>query len=596
MSSLAVRLSHSTASHADDPATSVHTMLTAAPHRGDPENVAVRAGCAIGISRRDYDANSAAVAATEHSIVGFEGRLDNRSELAHSLGLPADAPIGQLIAEGFDAYREGLASRMRGRYCVAVSDGESLWAWRDHLGFGPAFYRVDEGGAYLATEAKQVAAGAGIGVAPDLTVVERILWGDFDDETPSAVRGVQRLAKASLLVIRQGRARTSRYWRPEDLLETRGRVAVPDLQDEFDALMSQACSRMLTGEDVVSLSGGMDSPAVAAYASPAYRRMTGRRLPAVSTVYPDYPRVDESSWVRLVADELDLDLETVPHEVDGIGRLDVWTKRFDGPVPALWITDLATQYQCCASRGMRTVLTGEIAEFVTDMRGSLVAHLLRHGRVGAVVRELGRQRRRGVRVNRLVRQAAVTAVPRRAMSLAIRHGWLDGTPPAPWIDGRRLREIEARTVVSPAQSWADWQSGAFVGPGLSIEADDVVQAVTGVTSRRPWADVDLWEWFLRLRAETKFPNDRRKGIARTLLRGRVPDQILDRRDKTYFNDTLLGNADYAELERWLRRPAHRFAGIDYPALAEALDRRDLDLPAYVWAKNLATAHAFVEAC
>ena len=70
------------------------------------------------------------------------------------------------------------------------------YAFRDHLGYGLLFYRYDGDGFYAATEAKQVVAGAGIRREPDLDVVEGIFFNSFDDETPCALRGVQRLPKA----------------------------------------------------------------------------------------------------------------------------------------------------------------------------------------------------------------------------------------------------------------------------------------------------------------------------------------------------------------------------------------------------------------
>jgi len=43
-----------------------------------------------------------------------------------------------------------------------VTDGRTLWCSRDHLGFQTSFYRDDPEALVVATEAKQVVAGAGI--------------------------------------------------------------------------------------------------------------------------------------------------------------------------------------------------------------------------------------------------------------------------------------------------------------------------------------------------------------------------------------------------------------------------------------------------
>jgi hypothetical protein len=121
----------------------------------------------------------------------------------------------------------------------------------------------------------------------------------------------------------------------------------------------------------------------------------------------------------------------------------------------------------------------------------------------------------------------------------------------------------------------------------------VCQAVCGVRARRPFADVDLWEFFLSLRADVKFPDTRAKRLLRQLLRGRVPDEILDRTDKTVFDDAVLANVDYATLRRLLVDPEHRIDGVDYETLGERLRGEKLGIVDYIWVTRLAAVHAFL---
>ena len=52
--------------------------------------------------------------------------------------------------------------------------------------------------------------------------------------------------------------------------------------------------------------------------------------------------------------------------------------------------------------------------------------------------------------------------------------------------------------------------------------------------------------------------------------------------------------DYPALRRWLSNPSHRIAGVDYGALGHQLEREQMELLHYLWAKDLAAAHAFLE--
>ena len=111
--------------------------------------------------------------------------------------------------------------------------------------------------------------------------------------------------------------------------------------------------------------------------------------------------------------------------------------------------------------------------------------------------------------------------------------------------------------------------------------------------RRPFADVDLWEFFLSLPAEIKYPDLRSKTLIRQLLRGRVPDEILDRRKKTYFDDHVMSQVDYGVLRQHLTKPEYPIVGVNYNLLAERLERQDLNLIEWIWVNDLVRIHAFL---
>jgi hypothetical protein len=149
-------------------------------------------------------------------------------------------------------------------------------------------------------------------------------------------------------------------------------------------------------------------------------------------------------------------------------------------------------------------------------------------------------------------------------------------------------------ALPPSRRWLEAQLTAFTGTSLHLPADNAIQEVVGVTERRPFADIDLVEFALSLRAETKHGDLRHKGFLRDLLRNRVPAVILDRMDKTVFNEFMVANIDYPVLRRWLLAPAGPpIPGVRYDILAERLERETMTLPEYVQAKDLATIHAFL---
>ncbi|HEX6131842.1 MAG TPA: asparagine synthase-related protein, partial [Actinomycetota bacterium] len=486
-------------------------------------------------------------------------------------------------------------ARMRGTFAGVVTDGRQAWGFRDHLGYRTLFHHDGPRGVTFASEAKQVVAAAGIPREPDLAALEQVLFGNLTDDTPSAFKGVARLPKSSILHVDAERVRVGRFWHPERLLET-GSYTDDELQERFDALMAQASARTLIGTDAVSLSGGIDSPAIAAYAAPEFRRRFGRAMPALSAVFPESPSVDETPYIEAVAEHLGMELHTYRRRAPILEDLRAWVELVDGPVPVFIWPDALTHYRTARDLGIRNLLNGAVAELVMDMRRHLLAHLIRAGRLGAAGRELRRQVDRGVGARAYARQVANAFMPRSVHQARLRrrppkHG--DRVPP--WLDVAKVNELAVAKAPSGRERWRYNQLGGFIGPGLSVEANEVAQHVTGVRARYPWADVDLWEFFLSIPAEDKFPDPGiSKSLVRRLLRGRVPDVILDRTDKTVFNEDFLSRADYAGLRPWLVDPPERIPGVDYALLKERIEAEDMGVFEYIWAKDLACAHAFLD--
>jgi asparagine synthase (glutamine-hydrolysing) len=385
----------------------------------------------------------------------------------------------------------------------------------------------------------------------------------------------------------------SRYWRPETLLES-ARLSEPDVSATFERLMTQAVARSLAGNPVISLSGGIDSPTLAAFAAPEHTRATGRPLAALATVYPNLPSVDESMYVQMIADFLGLQLFTCERKAKPFVSLRDWAALIDGPIPRLWLADAEEHYREARQLGFTTMLTGEVAEFVVDIRAHIIPHLLWRGRFKPLWRNLEASRARGTSIRRLGWDLASTFLPGFVDTTYVRFWGIRHRPRIPdWVSARMVNAGRAQSLAPVRHRWRDFQLSGFSGPGLSVEANEVCQMVCGIRVRMPWSDVDLWEFFLSLPAEIKHPYPRRKALIRQLLRGRLPDAILDRRDKSGFEASMIERFDYDAIHRWVINQPYRMPGIDYRRLAEHLERRDFDIVDIRWASDLANVHAFL---
>jgi hypothetical protein len=570
----------------------VERMLAAAPERGTRLWLHTEGRCSLGVSSTE-DQDDASVAAEDGLAVALCGRIDNLEDLSGRLGGDGRRPASAaaVVLAAFRTLGNAAPNSMRGAFSGVITDGSTIRAFRDHVGFGVVHYAEQAADVYVATEAKQVLAGSGSPRMPEHDFLVSLLYDRYEDETLCALKGVRRLPQGSILFGGPDGIRSSRFWRPDDLLETE-RPTNTAIQIRFDELMTQAVARMLTGRDVVALSGGIESAAIAAYASAEHRRRWGRPLSALSAVYPAYPAVDERTSIELLAKELDLSLHLfVPQEgpLDGLRE---WVQRA-GPAPSSF-SQPRELYITARDLGYRTILNGNYGELATDVgQPDLMAHLVRTGRLRALRALMAAQSIRGVPRRAMIRQLIRAAVP-SALVDAFEVRRRQHTFGPDWLDRTRIARHAPRQVRVRGR-WRQAQVASFYIPRLQVEADELEQAAVGVQVRWPWADVDLWEFFLRLPAETKYPDlQPRKLFVRRLLRGRVPDAILDRPVKTAYGEAEMKWVDYGFLRKLLRDPDERIPGVDYERLAQHLDDEDLRARDFRYVRKLAAIHLFLE--
>jgi asparagine synthase (glutamine-hydrolysing) len=576
-------------------------MLAAAPHRGSCISLRTRGSCILGVANRP-DSADASVSADGAVIAALSGRLDNASDLFQALvsaGTPPASAVGaDIVVAAFRAYGADAPRRMRGAFAGVVTDGTTLWCFRDHVGFRPLFYRDEPGVFVAASEPRQVVVGTHLSEEPDFSVLEQMFFGRMPSDAPAALKGVERLAQATTLNVSvENGIHKTRYWNPADLLET-AHISSGDLRDRFLELLRQAASRTLTGKDVILLSGGLDSSAVAAVAAPFSRARSGRSLGALSAVFPELPSVDERDYIELLAKSFGMELDTYRPRARALDDVDEWCRRFASPVPILSIPEVADAYALARQHGYENVITGEFAEFVFGNPIHVISHHLSRGHLRALTTLLAAERRRGASTRSLAGKLGETFLPGRAATWYLRKRGMDAPHRIPdWLDASKVNEVPFRADLLPPsrERWRRLQLAGTEGATISIEADEACAAMMGVTIRRPLADIDLWEFFLSLPAELKCPDLRFKSVVRGFLRGIVPDEILDRKRKTLFNDHVMTQVDYPTLRRLLIQPRHRLPGVDYSKLAQRIQQQNFNRFDWFWAKDLAWIHAFLGA-
>jgi len=543
---------------------------------------------------RDRDTH---IWSNDSMVVAVHGAIDNVEQLLAGNDGPRPTDTSNLAAiVARLATRQDpdeWAAQLKGAFTALVTDGRDIWVIRDHVGLRPVFMHRNGNGWFVATEAKQLHREMQ-STEPNLTYLQELLFGG-DSGVTVPFHGIDRVPRSSTTRLSPGEpSRSTRYWDPTRFVET------SDVRDPSEAagiirgLIGQAVTRSVTGNDVLALSGGLDSTTIAAFAAESHLEASGgHRLKALSAVYPDHPSVDESDLIEAVAKYKDLESHTFQLKARPLDDLSEWVGLLDGPGYTPSVPEIHEMYQEASKLGATTILTGELAEYVFSMRYQTLGHLLWNRRWRATRNLVAYDRSHGRGWLSFAREVGRSLAPSPILHAHYRSQGTKTVPPwvstsaLPWFTDRGL-------ILSVGDRWPAIQLQPIIGDHVvSFDDVDIASSLSGISVRHPLVDRDLWEFALSLRAEVKYPTLQSKALMRMAMDGLLPPEIVERRTKTFFDEAGYEKIDRQDLARWISTGAHRFEGVDYQLLRQRLESGDMSLNELDWAKNLARCHAFL---
>jgi asparagine synthase (glutamine-hydrolysing) len=212
--------------------------------------------------------------AASHTVLVFDGRLDNRDELGHELGLGAaelaQLPDSALALQACLRWDTAAVNHLVGDFALACwqTQRQRLWLARDPLGHRPLFWHRQPGFFAFASLPKALFAVAGV---PRELCEERLY--DFICLLPmvgpeSLYKDVYRVEPGHLLVLYGGQISTQRY----HSFDPEHQIHLPrddDYVQAFGEHLDRAVARQLRSSGVIAshLSSGFDSSTVTAVAA-----------------------------------------------------------------------------------------------------------------------------------------------------------------------------------------------------------------------------------------------------------------------------------------------------------------------------------------
>lgn len=221
----------------------------------------------------------------------YDGRLDNREELAAALGISLKGdmvPDGRLIFSALERWGQDAFPKFIGDFAVALWDihDRKLILARDQLGRRTIYYHHGQDFIAFATTYPALLALPCVPRKIDeLGVADFLILNMRHPPVNTLYEGVNRVPKAGCAVFDGNGLRVNTYWDPTPTRQIR----FPSDGEYVEAMreqLEQAVACRLRAKDGIAstMSGGLDSSAVAATAA---KLLAPDRLLAVTSVPPE---------------------------------------------------------------------------------------------------------------------------------------------------------------------------------------------------------------------------------------------------------------------------------------------------------------------
>ncbi|HWK36707.1 asparagine synthetase B family protein [Sphingomonas sp.] len=517
----------------------------------------VRQWGAAGVRLGATDDSALATAPGGHAAL-FDGQLHNAVEVIAALG--ADAPVrtepAYLAIAAWLRWGVDFADRLIGDYACAVWDGA---ARRLVLATDPGeahtlFHWIDPNGDLrFASETLGLWAD---GDVPRELDEERVFeWLALLPMAPGRTlfTGIDRVTGGTAVVWEAGVARSTRWWRPEALPTLRlGNDA--NYPQAVLACMEQAITCRIAGDDRIGshLSGGLDSSAVTALAARQLAAQ-GRRLTAFTAApdhdFPATPGRFGDEWghaAAVAAMHANIDHVRIANDAAPLAEvLDHRTQAQDVPLMNLSNMVWADAIERAArDRNVTVLLTGQMGNMSFSYDGGqLPAMHLRAGRPDRMLATLLAVRRhQRWRWRTLLGALADATLPDR---LTRRLRRMIGRPAIAFDDfcavspdflHRSGRAAEMDAYAGDLRNLAGADSrlhrlGVLKRSGFRGDFVTATRRLYRIDTRDPTMDRRLFELCLQIPEDQYLHNGVHRAVARRMMRGILPDAVVDERRK-----------------------------------------------------------------
>ena len=487
------------------------------------------------------------------SHVLFAGHIDNRHQLARELGISTDR-AEEIYAAGLAAWGDAVDLRAIGQFAAIVvrPNGEEIRLSRSPIAAPPLHYWHDRDRFIVASIGNALFSTGEVEQRIDRQKIADSLFLNHNEGTRSWFEGISRLACGHRAIARREGITVASYYDVAAIPKIRFQDD-RDYQEAARELLDEGVRAALDGfsRPAISLSGGYDSQAIAALVA---RSRPGQPIEAFTSV-------PEAEWdgdigptqfgnerphVEALAEMYP---EIRPHWIEAKGqffehKLASMFMLAGGPprnaANLHWIHETYAQARASGCDVMLNAQSGNTS-FSYDGDGAL-ASMARRGQWLRLWREAGfvRQSHANSRLRAIASRAILPFAPGWLHAALVRSGLIKVNEPfATWCpldrDYAATMDVARRAeqfghdplyrYPASTRKWRDEMVTLVTEDGADIgQAFDLIH---GMETRDPTSYRPLVEFCLGIPDDQYLRNGETRRLARRMLRGLVPDMVLD---------------------------------------------------------------------
>lgn len=483
-------------------------------------------------------------------VITADARVDNRDELAESLGIPyAERPRltdSAFILKAFENWGVDCPEYIVGDYAFAIWDKSNrrLFCAKDYTGGRPLFYHETDKGLIFASSIQAVINHPEVPVVYNDQRIADFLVGNPLPGERTFYENVYRLRPGHTFTLSSNGTKYRNYWNLQNLTE----LKLPTDQEYVEAFKEvffKAVASMLRSnrEIGVMMSGGLDSSSVACVASRLLKESNKVLYAYSSAPLPDSKGLsqkggigDETPFIESIGQQEKNFCQTYERAenvspVESISNiLKTIGYPIHSPINMYWIEAICERAR---SDGMGVLLTGQAGNVTISWGGSgYLSSLLKQRKLKQLLVEFRKSnvndRRQLIGMARFFFRATFPMIPRKLLyTIKKYHDPASFSYAQPWLVSDTNAMTRLEEFIDSTQNRADSRKSRLHYL-LENEIGDIWSSYcTGfnLEARDPTADRRVAEFCLSIPEDQYFFNGKSRMLIRRAMSGILPDSV-----------------------------------------------------------------------